>query len=262
MQLSLLHKTAVIVGASQGIGLATAQALALIGANCILLARNENNLLQAAASLDMEQGQQHHYYAVDVLDKEDLQHVADDINANHKVSILINNSGGPAGGPIIDASADAFLNTFNQHLLTNHLLAQAFIPTMQAQGYGRIIQIISTSVKAPLHNLGVSNTIRAAVAGWAKSLANEIGTNGITVNNVLPGATNTERLTTLLEKQATAQNKSIAQVAQEWQSTIPAKRFGTPEEIANVVAFLASPAASYVNGVSIQVDGGRTPNLN
>ncbi len=262
MQLSLLQKTAVICGASQGIGLATAQALALLGANCILLSRNEENLLQACASLDMEQGQQHHYYAVDVMDKENLQNVADDINAEHKVSILINNSGGPAGGPIIEAQADAFLNTFNQHLLTNHLLAQAFVPAMQQLGYGRIIQVISTSVKAPLHNLGVSNTIRAAVAGWAKSLSNEIGHTGITVNNVLPGATTTDRLSTLLQKQATTQNKTVEQVEQEWQSIIPAKRFGTPEEIANVVAFLASPAASYVNGVSIQVDGGRTPNLN
>ncbi len=262
MQLSLLQKTAVINGGSAGIGLATAKALAALGANCILLARNETNLIIAAASLNMEQNQQHFYYAMDATKMEDVKAVAEDIAHNHKVHILINNSGGPASGPIIDATIEAFLQTFQQHLIANHLFAKAFIPIMQNENYGRIIQVISTSVKAPLHGLGVSNTIRASVAAWAKTLANEIGHTGITVNNVLPGATLTGRLIGLLEKQSTAQNKTLQEVEQEWLQAIPAKRFGLPEEIANVVAFLASPAASYVNGVSLQVDGGRTPNLN
>lgn len=261
MDLNLTNKTAVICGGSQGLGFASAQAIAALGASCILLARNEESLLQAAAHLDMEQGQQHHYYVIDLLNTDELKEVIADIVAHHKVHILVNNTGGPAAGPIIDAETNAFINTFQQHLVANHLLTQAFVPLMKEENYGRIIQIISTSVKAPLLNLGVSNTIRAAVASWAKSLANEIGHTGITVNNVLPGATDTERLRSLLTKQAETQNKTLEQVQQEWLAAIPAKRFGKPQEIGDVVAFLASPAASYINGVSIQVDGGRVPNL-
>lgn len=261
MDLSLKNKTAVICGGSQGIGFASAKALSALGASCILLARNEDALLKAAADLDMEEGQQHFYYVIDMLNHEALTQVALDIVANHKVHILINNSGGPAGGPIIQATVESFLTTFNQHLISSHILTQHIVPSMIAENYGRIIQIISTSVKAPLHNLGVSNTIRASVASWSKSLANELGYTGITVNNVLPGATETERLFTLLQKQAETQQKTLEEVTKEWQVVIPAKRFGKPEEVANVVAFLASPAASYVNGVSIQVDGGRVPNL-
>jgi 3-oxoacyl-[acyl-carrier protein] reductase len=261
MDLSLQNKTAVICGGSQGIGFATAKALSALGASCILLARNEDNLIQAAGQLNMDQNQQHFYYAVDMQNLDEVQLVANDIANNHNVSILINNSGGPAGGPIVKSSTTDFLTTFTQHLLSSHILVQTLLPQMQKNGYGRIIQIISTSVKAPLHNLGVSNTVRAAVASWAKTLANEVGSNGITVNNVLPGATDTDRLRTLLQKQSNTQNKPLAEVEKEWQSIIPAKRFAQPEEVANVVAFLASAAASYVNGTSIQVDGGRVPNL-
>ncbi len=262
MNISLVNKVAVIGGGSQGIGFATAQLLAQQGATCILIARSQEPLIQAVAKLDASHNQSHAYYAVDVCNTEALQAVTNIINANYKVHILINNSGGPSGGPIVEATAAAFMSTFQQHLIASHILAQAFIPNMITEGYGRIIQVISTSVKAPLHGLGVSNTIRAAVASWAKTLANEIGHTGITVNNVLPGATLTSRLTTLLQKQATAQGKPLQQVEAEWQSVIPANRFGLPEEIASVITFLASPAASYVNGVSISVDGGRTPNLN
>ncbi len=262
MNLSLLNKTAVVCGGSQGIGFATAKELALLGATCILLARNETALQSAIEELDKSNNQLHHYYSIDVMDPIALKNVTIQINENYKVEILINNSGGPAGGPIIEAAPEAFMQTFQQHLIANHILAQAFIPTMQHQKYGRIIQVISTSVKAPLHGLGVSNTVRAAVASWAKTLANEIGHTGITINNVLPGATLTERLGNLIEKQAVAQGKEIHEVEEEWRTVIPAKRFGLPEEIANVIAFLASPAASYVNGVSLSVDGGRTPNLN
>ncbi len=262
MNIDLTNKTAVICGGSKGIGFATAQALASMGANCILIARNEKSLQQAAAYLDMEQGQQHYYYELDVLDHAAVKEVANDINLHHNVHILINNTGGPSGGPIIDADASQFIYTFNQHLIASHLFTQAFLPKMISENYGRIIQIISTSVKAPLVGLGVSNTIRASVASWAKTLANEIGHTGVTVNNVLPGATDTDRLRSLHQAQAEAQQKTIEQIQQEWLAVIPANRFGTPEEVANVVAFLASPAASYVNGVSIQVDGGRVPNLN
>ena len=262
MNISLVNKVAVINGGSQGIGFATAKALAALGATCILLARNTEALSTAVQQLNISQSQTHSYFSVDATDAGALKNIAITINEKYKINILINNSGGPAGGALLAATPEAFMLTFQQHLIANHILATAFIPSMEASGYGRIIQIISTSVKAPLHGLGVSNTVRAAVASWAKTLANEIGHLGITVNNVLPGATLTDRLSTLLEKQATTQNKPLHQVEEEWRNAIPARRFGQPDEIANVVAFLASPAASYVNGTSIQVDGGRTPNLN
>jgi 3-oxoacyl-[acyl-carrier protein] reductase len=261
MNISLINKTALINGGSAGIGFACAKVIADSGATCILFARNEKALQAAVEDLATPANQQHAYYIVDATDHEALRKTVAVIKEKYNVEILINNSGGPASGPIIEATPEAFLQTFQQHLITNHLLAQAFVPTMISQQYGRIIQIISTSVKAPLHGLGVSNTVRAAVASWAKTLANEIGHTGITVNNILPGATLTERLGSLIEKQALAQGKQIHEVEDEWKNNIPARRFGQPEEIANVVAFLASPAASYVNGTSIAVDGGRTPNL-
>jgi 3-oxoacyl-[acyl-carrier protein] reductase len=262
MNISLIGKTALVCGGSQGIGYATAKVMATQGATCILLARNEAAMQSAIEDFDKQNGQQHHYFVADVMEQNTLKQIAKTINEKFKIDILINNSGGPAGGPILQAEPEAFLNTFQQHLIANHILAQIFIPGMQQRNYGRIIQIISTSVKAPILNLGVSNTIRAAVASWAKTLASEIGHTGITVNNILPGATLTDRLANLLEKQATQQNKELHEVEDEWRNAIPAKRFGQPEEIANVIAFLASPAASYVNGTSIPVDGGRTPNLN
>lgn len=262
MNLSLYNRVAVICGGSQGIGYASAVAIANLGATCILVARSEASLQQAVATLPTPSGQVHCYYVADLLLTNDITDTCNKILSMYKPTILVNNSGGPAGGALLSASSEQFLTAFTQHLIANQLLTQAFVPTMQAMGYGRIIQIISTSVKAPLQGLGVSNTIRAAVASWAKTLANEIGYTGITVNNILPGATVTDRLSNLIEKQAAAQGKTIIAVEDEWKTVIPAKRFGLPEEIANAVAFLASPAASYINGVSLPVDGGRSPNLN
>lgn len=261
MNLSLLNRTAVINGGSRGIGFATAKELSLLGARCILLARTVDSLQSAIEDLDTTQGQRHAYYTVDASDIEALRQTAETIVQEYAVDILVNNSGGPAGGPLLDSKSDAFTNTFQQHIIAAHTLAQAFIPGMKERGYGRIIQVISTSVKTPLHNLGVSNTIRAAMAGWSKTLANEVAHWGITVNNILPGATLTERLSGLIEKQAATQGRSVHEVEDEWKSAIPVKRFGLPEEIASVAAFLATPAAAYVNGVSIAVDGGRTPTL-
>lgn len=261
MNLSLTDKTAVISGGSRGIGFATARELALLGANCILLARNREHLEAAVNDLDTTNGQRHFFYPVDVGDNAALQQTARAIAAEHKVDILVNNSGGPAGGPLLSAEEEAFVHTFKQHIIAAHTLAQEFIPGMKERGYGRIIQVISTSVKTPLHNLGVSNTIRAAMAGWSKTLANEVAHWGITVNNILPGATLTERLGGLIDKQAQTQNRPVHEVEEEWKASIPVKRFGLPEEIAAVAAFLSTPAAAYVNGVSIPVDGGRTPTL-
>jgi len=261
MNLSLTHKNAVICGSTQGIGLATAIILAQLGANCILIARNENALIKALNKLPVTKGQQHAYAVADFSDPSALAHVIQDIVSRRPIEILINNSGGPKPGPVTEASATDFMKAFNQHLICNQLLVQVILPGMKSLGYGRIINIISTSVKTPLPNLGVSNTIRAAVASWAKTLSNEIGQYNITVNNVLPGLTATTRYQKLVESIAENTNTPAAEVEQELIDTVPMRRIGSAEEIGNVIAFLASPAASYITGTSIPVDGGRTPAL-
>ncbi len=261
MNLSLEGKNAIICGSTQGIGLAIAEELALLGANCTLVARNEDVLKTAVLSLDIALRQQHSYLVADFSKPDEVKKVIEAHVVKHPVHILINNTGGPAAGPIIDATEDAFLNTFNQHLICNHILAKAVVPSMQKEKYGRIVNIISTSVKIPLKNLGVSNTIRGAVASWAKSMANELGQYNITVNNVLPGFTSTQRLSTLIENIAKKGNTVVDIVEKNMVEEVPMKRFADASEIAAVAAFLASPAASYVNGVSIPVDGGRTGSI-
>lgn len=257
----LTGKTALIAGSTQGIGLATAQSMAVSGASCVLIARNETALKQAISTLDVTKGQSHQYLVADFSNPENVREVAGVFFGQQSVHILVNNSGGPAAGKAIDAVTDAFLQAFNQHLICNHILATLAAPGMKAAGYGRIINIISTSVKIPLKNLGVSNTIRGAVASWAKTMANELGEFGITVNNVLPGATSTGRLESIINNKASKTGVDTTAVEEEMLAEIPAGRFGRPEEIAAVVTFLASPAAAYVNGTSIPVDGGRTGSI-
>jgi 3-oxoacyl-[acyl-carrier protein] reductase len=173
----------------------------------------------------------------------------------------VNNTGGPAGGLIHEADTSAFLATFNQHLICNHILVQAVLDQMKKAKYGRIINVISTSVKQPLANLGVSNTIRGAVANWSKTLANELGQYNITVNNVLPGATNTVRLKSIIETKAAKTGIPYDTILAEMANESPMRRIAQPEEVANAIAFLASPAASYINGINLPVDGGRTKSL-
>ncbi|HEY0677675.1 MAG TPA: SDR family oxidoreductase [Chitinophagaceae bacterium] len=261
MNLSLDGKTAVVCGSTQGIGLAIAEELALLGANCILLARNETALQDALVKLDNSNRQLHSFAVADFNNPEQVETVISEIVASNTVHILINNTGGPPGGPVMDAITEEFQIAFNQHLVCNHILTKAVVPGMREAGYGRIINIISTSVRIPLKNLGVSNTIRGAVASWAKSMANELGQFNITVNNILPGFTRTQRLTSIVSSTASRKNATEEAVETEMQEEVPMKRFGEPSEIANVAAFLASPAASYVNGVSIPVDGGRTGSI-
>jgi 3-oxoacyl-[acyl-carrier protein] reductase len=261
MNISLNEKFALICGSTQGIGFATAKALALAGANCILLARNESSLKQAVASLPIMEGQIHSYVVADFSDLVNLKHVLSELVNNITIEILINNTGGPKPGPIINAAEDEFTSAFNQHVIGNQLISAALIPGMKSKGYGRIINIVSTSVRTPLANLGVSNTIRAAVASWAKTLSNEIGQFNITVNNILPGLTETARLKSLIKNTAELQLTDELTVENQMLQTIPMRRFGKAEEIANVITFLASPAASYVNGTSIPVDGGKTPTV-
>ena len=256
----LLPYRALVGGSTQGIGRAVAQLLADRGCALTLLARNEDRLRETVAALPTPTGHQHDYLVADFDDPSHLAEVVHAYLAEHPAGfhILVNNTGGPAGGPLLDAPVDALRMAFNQHVICNHLLAQALVPAMRAAGFGRIINIISTSVKVPLPGLGVSNTIRGAVASWAKTLANELGPHGITVNNVLPGATLTQRHTSLIEKKIALTGQSAESIEADMLKAIPARRFGLAEEVAAAVAFLASPASGYINGTSVPVDGGRT----
>jgi 3-oxoacyl-[acyl-carrier protein] reductase len=261
MNLSLEGKMAIVCGSTQGIGLAIAKELALLGANCTLIARNEEALKSAINDLDNTLLQQHGYLVADFSKPDTLRTIVQTHVNDHSVHILVNNTGGPPGGPITEASDQEFLNAFNQHLICNHILTKAVIPSMKKEGYGRIINIISTSVKIPLRNLGVSNTIRAAVASWSKTMSLELGEFNITVNNVLPGFTRTQRLDSIVSNAASSKKRSKEEIEKEMELEVPLKRFGDVSEIAAVAAFLASPAASYVNGVSVAVDGGRTGSI-
>lgn len=261
MNLSLEGKNAIVCGSSQGIGYAIAEELALMGANCILLARNEESLRIAVSQLDSSIRQLHSYHAIDFNDEKAVKALIQSIVSEQPIHILINNSGGPAAGPVVEATEDQFVRAFHQHLITNHILTRAVMDGMKNSGYGRIINIISTSVKVPLKNLGVSNTIRGAVASWAKTMANELGQYGITVNNVLPGFTRTQRLNSLISTIAQKEAIPADRVEKNMMAEVPAQRFGEAAEIAAVAAFLASPAAGYVNGTSIPVDGGRTGSI-
>lgn len=259
MNFNLNNKNALVCGSTQGIGKATALQLAELGTTVTLIARNETKLKAVLSELSTSNGQNHKYIVADFQNPTDLK---EKLNAaNQTFHILINNTGGPEGGPVFNASLDEFESAFTQHLKCNHILVQAVVPAMKNAGYGRIINIISTSVKQPLAGLGVSNTIRGAVANWSKTLAGELGSFGITVNNVLPGATGTERLKQIINNKAEKTNQSFDEVANAMKNDIPAKRFAQPEEIANAVVFLASEAASYINGINVPVDGGRTKSL-
>jgi 3-oxoacyl-[acyl-carrier protein] reductase len=258
MQMSLTDKEALVCGSTQGIGLAIARELAHLGANCTLMARNEESLKKTVESLDVSEGQHHRYLVADFSDSSQVRDVIARHVKEHAVHILVNNTGGPPAGPITEADPASFMKYFEQHIVCNQILVQHCLPSMKADGFGRIINVISTSVRIPIENLGVSNTIRGATASWAKTLSNEVGQFGVTVNNILPGFTKTERLNALIRNIASRKGAEVEAVAEQMAAEVPARRFGEAEEIAAVAAFLATPAAAYVNGVSIPVDGGRT----
>jgi len=257
MDLNLNGKHALVCGASEGIGRATAHELALLGANVTVLARRAEALQEVVAALPRADGQLHDWIAADVAKTEDLCSRVQVLAGAAPVHILVNNTGGPPGGPGHAADVDAFLDAFNKHLVANHVLVQAVLPGMQAAGWGRIVNVVSTSVKEPIAGLGVSNTVRGAVAGWAKTLSRELAPSGITVNNVLPGYTETGRIDQIVGDRARAQGKPEEQIIAAMRAGVPAGRFARPEETGGVIAFLCSPAAAYVNGVSLAVDGGR-----
>ena len=260
MNLELNNKYALVCGSTAGIGKATAMALAEEGTIVTLIARNEEKL--KAVLSELPQHRNHDYIVADFSNPTELRiKITDYISRNHGFHILVNNTGGPAGGPVFSAGLEEFENAFTQHLKCNHVLAQALVPFMKEENFGRIINVISTSVKQPLDGLGVSNTIRGAVANWSKTLANELGQFGITVNNVLPGATGTERLTQIIKNKSAKTGKTEEESADAMKNTVPAKRFAKPEETADAITFLASERAAYINGINLPVDGGRTKSL-
>lgn len=258
MDVQLQGKQALVLGASQGIGRAIAEELASLGATVVALARDAERLERLVTDLPMHSAAPHGHVCVDMSDTEALMKTMAELTAREPFDIVILNSGGPAPGPAHEADPVRFESAFRQHLLAFQVVVQAVVPGMKARRHGRIINIISTSVKQPLPNLGVSNTIRGAVAQWAKTLANELGPFGITVNNVLPGATSTDRLTAIIRNKAGKSGGSEEMAAEEMKAEIPLRRFAEPREIAYAVAFLAGPAGSYINGVNLPVDGGRT----
>jgi len=261
MNISLEGKTAVIGGSTQGIGLAIAKEFAEAGATCILLARNETSLKEVVSQLATSHQQKHQYRIADFSKTEEVRAAIESIVQLSLVHILVNNTGGPKPGPITEATDSAFTDAFSQHIICNQILVKSVLPSMKSAAYGRIINIVSTSVRIPINNLGVSNTIRGATASWAKTLSNEVAQFGITVNNILPGFTETARLESMIT--GISQNRGVSKesVRDDLKAEIPARRFGNVEEQAAVAVFLASPAASYVNGVSIPVDGGRTGSI-
>ncbi len=262
MNLDLKNKQAIVCGSTQGIGKAVAIELANMGAHVTLVARNEESLKTVKQELNTSAGQLHSYLCVDFSKPNELKQIMEAyLQRQPIVHILVNNTGGPAAGPAHLAKIEEFTSAFNNHLICNHILVQACLESMKNAKYGRIINIISTSVKAPLPNLGVSNTIRAAVGNWAKTLANELGKFNITVNNVLPGATSTVRLKSIIENKSIKTGHSVHTISEEMLAEIPMGRFAEASEVANAVAFLASPAASYINGINLPVDGGRTASL-
>jgi 3-oxoacyl-[acyl-carrier protein] reductase len=262
MDLDLRGKHALVCGGSEGIGRAAAEELAALGANVTLLARREAALRAVVAELRRDAGSQSHgWIAADMSDGDELRRRIEAAASAHPFHILVNNSGGPPGGAAHTSAAPDFLRAFHQHLLAAHACVQAVLPGMQAAGWGRIVNVISTSVKEPIPNLGVSNTIRGAVASWAKTLSRELGAFGITVNNVLPGYTRTQRLDQILRDRAAASGKSEDEIARGMLATVPLGRFADAREIAQAIAFLASPAAGYISGVSLAVDGGRMQSI-
>jgi 3-oxoacyl-[acyl-carrier protein] reductase len=262
MLIDLKDKNAVVCGSTQGIGKAIALQFAASGASVVLVARNEESLRKTLREMIASKKQNHNFIVADFSEPDVLKKkIHDFVSENPPVHILVNNTGGPKSGDAYNAGAEEFESAFRNHLICNQILVQAIVEGMKNEMYGRIINIISTSVKQPIKGLGVSNTIRAAVAGWAKTLALELAPFGITVNNILPGATKTERLFSLFESRSKATGKNADDVMHEWLNDIPAGRFAEPEELAYAAAFLASPLAAYINGINLPVDGGRLQTL-
>ncbi len=255
---TLQGKNALVCGSTQGIGRACAMELARLGAEVTLMARNEAGLKKVRQELPSDHGQSHGSIVADFCDWEVVRDKATrHVEANGPIHILLNNTGGPPAGAVFEAPPDQLIAAFTQHLLCNHVLVQTLAPGMRDAGYGRIVNIISTSVIQTIKGLGVSNVIRGAVANWARTLAGELGPFGITVNNILPGYTRTARLDSLIQGRANRAGSTVQEIEGQMIANVPLGRFAAPQEIAAVAGFLASPSAAYINGVNLPVDGGR-----
>jgi len=258
---SLDDRHALVCGGSDGIGQAIALALAEQGATVAVLARRTERLEALLPKLKQAGAPDAYALTADLNDRHSaLQTVVQHIEQTGGIHILVNNSAGPGAGPILDAQSEAFAEGFGRHVLAAHELLTLCLPGMRHAGYGRIINIISTSVREPIVNLGVSNTIRGAMASWAKSVSKELPA-GVTINNILPGFTQTARLDALKQAAAKRLHKTVDEVEKGWLAMIPEGRLAQPEEIGGVAAFLASPMAAYIRGVSLPVDGGRLASI-
>jgi 3-oxoacyl-[acyl-carrier protein] reductase len=261
MDLNLKGKNALVCGSTRGIGKAAAIELSLLGASVTLFARDKGKLKSVLQQLNVTEEQRHNYIAADFNFPDQVKGAIDKLVSEKDIHILINNTGGPPAAAAIDSKPEDFINAINAHLICGQILVQACAPAMKENNYGRIINVISTSVKIPIKGLGVSNTVRGAMASWAKTLSIELASFGITVNNVLPGSTKTARIESLIRTRALRSGKNEEQIRQEMIDEIPAGRMAEANEIAAAIAFLASPAAGYINGVSLPVDGGRTGSI-
>ena len=248
MDKSLKGKTAIVCGSTDGIGKSTAALMADRGCQIILVARNQDKLDSTLAELN--NNQKHSSVCANFDKPEQLkENISTALKSlNKPVDILVNNSGGPHGGPLIEANEDEFRVAFERLLICNHILAKAVVPGMKEMKWGRVINIISTSVRQVIAGLGVSNTIRGSVAQWGKSLALELGEFGITVNNVLPGYTATSRLKELAKNKSESTGMSEEDLYEIWGNNTSLKRLGMPGEISECIAFLASDASSYITG--------------
>lgn len=257
MEINLKNKTALVCGSSKGIGKAIAIQFSKAGANVLMLARNEELLKVNLKELANDGSQSHSFIRADFSEpKVVVNKIEEFIVMNGGIDILVNNSGGPAPGKISGANPDWLQEAFNQHVITSQLITQKVISGMISKKFGRIINVISIGVKQPIENLGVSNVIRGAMASWAKTLSRELAPHGITVNNLLPGYTMTERLNSLFRTRAEQQGKSFEEISESIRANVPAGRFAEPEELAYAVCFLASEYASYITGINLPVDGG------
>ena len=261
MNLDLSNKNALVCGSSAGIGKATAVLLSQLGAKVTLVARNESKLKTALTELDSGQGQDHDYLVADFDKPEELKKALLEATLKTDYHILINNTGGPRPGPAFSAEVAEYETAFRQHLICNQILVQSVVPAMKEAGFGRIVNVISTSVKQPIEGLGVSNSIRGAVANWSKTLSFELGPYGITINNVLPGFTETERLDDIVKGASRKMNTSEEGAREFMKKIVPLRRFAQPAEVANAIAFLCTEAAGYISGINLPVDGGRTKSL-
>ncbi|MEO6721701.1 MAG: SDR family oxidoreductase [Ferruginibacter sp.] len=256
MEVSLKGRKALVGGGSRGLGKAIAMQLAESGATVTIMARNEEKLKALVATLPTPFGQQHNYLAIDFTDLEKFKSIVATYFQNHQIDILINNTNGPSAGGALDKNVDDYQQAFDLLFKTTVFLTMEAIPGMRNRNYGRIINLASISVKEPLQNLVLSNSIRSAVVTWAKTLSLELAVSGITVNNILTGYFDTERLNEIYGTQATSKGINVEEYKNMMKTNIPARRFGEPAEFGYLVAFLASANAAYITGANIPIDGG------